>query len=72
MKNETPAAQEQPNALDRVLAAYETAKTKVREANDALAVIAAAVKDALKEDKQRRAEIESVRTGLARLQSIKV
>jgi DNA polymerase III sliding clamp (beta) subunit (PCNA family) len=60
------------NALDRVLVAYETAKTKVREANEALAAIAVAVKEALKEDKQRRAEIESVRAGLARLQSIKV
>ena len=54
------------------MAAYETAKTKVKEANEALASIAAAVKDALKEDKQRRQEVESVRAGLARLQAIKV
>ncbi len=70
MKTEAP--KNEANALDRVVAAYEQAKAKVREANEALAVIALAVKDALKEDKQRRAEIENVRTGLARLQSIKV
>ena len=62
----------EPSALDRVLAAYETAKAKVREANEALACIAAAVKDAAKEDKARRQEVESVRSGLAKLQAIKV
>ena len=62
----------EPTAMDRLLAAYEVAKTKVREANEALGAIALSVKDVLKEDKQRRAEIDSVRTGLARLQSIKV
>ena len=70
--SESPASQSQGSALERVLAAYETAKTKVKEANEALATIAMAVKEALKEDKQRRAEVESVRAGLARLQSIKV
>ena len=70
--SESPASQPQGSALERVLAAYETAKTKVKEANEALATIAMAVKEALKEDKQRRAEVESVRAGLARLQSIKV
>ena len=69
---EVPASQAQGTALERVLLAYETAKTKVREANDALATIAVAVKEALKEDKQRRAEIDSVRSGLAKLQTIKV
>ena len=69
---DTPANQPQPSALDRVLAAYDVAKLKVREANDALGTLATAVKDALREDKQRRAEIDNVRAGLARLQSIKV
>lgn len=69
---ESPAAQPQGSALERVLAAYETAKTKVKEANEAMASIAVAVKEALKEDKQRRQEVDSVRAGLARLQSIKV
>jgi DNA polymerase III subunit beta len=70
--NANPMPQPQTTALERVLVAYETAKSKVREANDALASIAVAVKEALREDKQRRAEVESVRAGLARLQSIKV
>ncbi len=68
----TAAPATEPSALDRVLAAYETAKAKVREANEALAMIAAAVKDAAKEDKARRQEVESVRSGLAKLQAIKV
>ena len=73
-KTETTAAPQaaEPSALDRVLTAYETAKAKVREANEALAMIAAAVKDAAKEDKARRQEVESVRSGLAKLQAIKV
>lgn len=65
-------AMPQGSALERVLAAYEQAKAKVREANDALAGVAVAVREALREDKQRRAEVETVRAGLARLQSIKV
>jgi DNA polymerase-3 subunit beta len=74
MKKTPESTNEQPqgSALERVLAAYETAKAKVKEANEALAVIAVSVKEALKEDKQRRQEVESVRAGLARLQSIKV
>lgn len=60
------------SAMDRLLAAYDVAKMKIREANDALATIAVSVKEVLREDKQRRAEIDSVRAGLARLQAIKV
>ena len=72
-KNETnPATTAQPSALDRVLEAYDLAKAKVREANEALALIASAVKDAVREDKARRQEVESVRSGLAKLQAIKV
>ncbi len=71
---ESPSTQPIPQlcALDRVLVAYEQAKSKVREANEALSGVATAVREALKEDKQRRAEIDSVRAGLARLQAIKV
>ena len=58
--------------LDRLLAAYDLAKLKIREANEALSVIATSVKDVLREDRQRRAEIDSVRAGLAKLQAIKV
>ena len=60
------------SAMDRLLAAYDLAKQKIREANDALGTIAMTVKEVLREDKQRRAEIDSVRAGLARLQAIKV
>jgi hypothetical protein len=44
----------------------------VREAQSALADVAAAIRDAVREDRQRRSEVENVRAGLARLQSIKV
>ena len=60
------------SSTDKLLAAYEAARTKLREANDALASVAIAIKEALKEDKQRRAEIESVRSGLAKLKAIQV
>ena len=63
---------EQGTALDRLQAAYEVAKQKVRDASTALVDVAAAIKDAQKEDKQLRADVESVRTGLAKIQSIKV
>ena len=62
----------EPSALDRVLTAYEIAKAKVREANDALAAIANAVKEAIREDRQRRSEVDAVRAGLARVQAIRV
>ena len=62
----------EPSALDRVLAAYEIAKSKVREANDALAAIANAVKEAIREDRQRRSEVDAVRAGLARVQALRV
>ena len=45
---------------------------KVREANDALSQVAGAIKEALREDKQRRAEIDTVRAGLLKLQAIRV
>lgn len=71
-KTENTGKPPEPTALERVLEAYETAKARVREANEALALIASAVKDAVREDKARRQEVESVRSGLAKLQQIKV
>ena len=65
----TPA---EASALDRISAACETARMKLREASAALSDVAAAVKDALRKDRQRRSEIESVRAWLQKLQSIKV
>jgi len=62
----------EPGALDRLIAAFDAAKAKVKDANEALAQMAAVIKEALKEDKQRRAEIVTVRSGLAKLQAIRV
>ena len=74
MKTEEIAAPtpEASSSLDRILAAYETAKTAVREANAALTEVAASVRDAIKEDRARRKEIADVRAGLAKLQAIRV
>jgi predicted nucleic acid-binding Zn-ribbon protein len=63
---------EQATALDRLQAAYEVAKTKIKDANQALADVAGAIKDAVKENRQLKSDVENVRAGLAKLQSIKV
>lgn len=60
------------SALEKLQAAYDIAKSKVREAQSALADVASAIRDAVREDRQRRSEVETVRAGLARLQAIKV
>ena len=62
----------EPTALEKLQAAYDLARSRVREAQSALADVAAAIRDAVREDRQRRSEVENVRAGLARLQSIKV
>jgi DNA polymerase III sliding clamp (beta) subunit (PCNA family) len=62
----------EPGALDRLIAAFDAAKSKVREANEALTQVAGAIKEAIREDKQRRAEIDTVRAGLLKLQAIRV
>ena len=64
--------EKEATALDKLIAACEAAKAKVKEANDAVAEILSAAKDVGREDKQRRTEIEQVRAGLAKLQTIKV
>ena len=61
-----------PTVLETLLAAYEVTKAKVREANQALSDMAVAIKEAMKEDRQRRLEVSSVRAGLQKLQSIRV
>ena len=71
-KTGNPVPVPQTSALDHLLAAYELAKAKVREANEALAMIATSVMDALKEDEARRQEVESLRSGLAKLRQMKV
>lgn len=73
-KKEKPMSKSkaEPSALDRVLAAYEIAKLKVREANEALVAIANAIKEAVREDRQRQTEVDAVRAGLAKVQAIRV
>ena len=65
-----PAAE--PGALDKVLIAYEAAKSAVRQAQSALADVALCVRDAIREDRARRKEVDDVRAGLAKLQAIRV
>jgi exonuclease VII small subunit len=65
-----PAAE--PGALDKVLVAYEAAKNAVRQAQSALADVALCVRDAIREDRARRKEVDDVRAGLAKLQAIRV
>lgn len=65
-----PAAE--PGALDKILVAYETAKSAVRQAQSALADVALCVRDAIREQKAQSREIAEVRAGLAKLQTIRV
>jgi len=60
------------SALDRAIAACDAARARIREANQALGEATTAVREAVREDKQRRVEVENVRAGLAKLQQIKV
>ena len=71
-KTDETLATTEANSFDRILEAYEIAKTAVRQANIALTDVANAVREAIREDKVRRKEVADVRAGLAKLQSIKV
>ena len=66
IKNETVTT------LDKVLAAYELAKSKIKEANSALSDIAAAIKDVARDEKSRKNELVTARETLARLQAIRI
>ena len=68
---EAPSTPE-PSSLDKILAAYEAAKSAVRQAQTALADVASCVRDAIREDKVRSREVADVRAGLAKLQAIRV
>ena len=67
-----PEKADEETSLDKLQAAYEAAKLKIREAQSALADLAGLIKEVAREERQRRAEVESVRSGLAKLQAIKV
>lgn len=72
MTKEANGTTEDGTALDRLQSAYEVAKAKVKDAHQALADLAVAIRDAVKENKQLKSDVENVRAGLAKLQSIKV
>ena len=71
-KHEEVQPATEPGALDKVLVAYEAAKSAVRQAQSALADVAMCVRDAIREDRARRKEVDDVRAGLAKLQAIRV
>ena len=74
-KETKPAVQQnaaEPTALEKLQAAYDTAKNKIREAQSALADMAGAMRDAVKEERKRSDEVAAVRAGLQKLQSIRV
>jgi hypothetical protein len=52
--------------------ALETLQTKVRDANRLLADVTIAIKQVMREDRQLRNEVETVRAGLQKLQAIRV
>ena len=60
----------EPTALDRVLASVDAAKSKVKEAGQALTELASAIKDAVRDQKTQAKEVESARAALAKLQQI--
>ena len=62
----------EPSPLDKVLVAYEAAKSAVRQAQSALADVAVSVRDAIREQKAQSREIAEVRAGLQKLQTIRV
>ena len=62
----------QPTALESLQSAFEIVKAKAKETNLVLAEVADAIKLAIREDRQRRNEVETVRAGLQKLQAIKV
>lgn len=58
------------SAMDRVLAACEVAKSKVKETGQSLSELATAIRDAAKEQKVQSKEVEAARVALAKLQQI--
>ena len=62
-KNDTPA-------LDRVLAACDAARTRVKEAGQALSELATAIKETARDQKAQAKEVEAARQALSKLQSI--
>ena len=71
-KHEEVQPASEPGALDKIMAAFEAAKSAVRQAQTALGDLAGYVRDAVREDKSRQREIAEFRVTLHKLQAIKV
>lgn len=71
-KHEEVQPASEPGALDKIMAAFEAAKSAVRQAQAALSDLAVYVRDAAREDKSRQREIAEVRVTLQKLQAIRV
>ncbi len=61
-----------PTALERAQAAYETAKAFFRDGQNSLTEMATALRDAVREDKQRKSDTDGIRAMLQKLQTMKV
>jgi DNA polymerase III sliding clamp (beta) subunit (PCNA family) len=61
-----------PTALERAQAAYETAKAFFRDGQNSLTEMATALRDAVREDRQRKSDTEGIRAMLQKLQAMKV
>ena len=59
-----------PAALDRVLETCVAARSRVREAGQALSELASAIKEACREQKTQTKEVQAARATLAKLQAI--
>lgn len=68
--NATQGTEEPATALDKVLTAVDTAKTKLREAAASLVEVADAVKLAHKDGKAQAADLEKARATLQKLQAM--
>jgi len=64
-KDESPA-------LDRVLEACDTARTKVKEAGQALTDLSKAIRDASREQKAQEKEVEAAKAAIKKVQSLKL
>ena len=68
----TPQTNDQPPALDRVLEACVTARSRVREAGQALTELSKAIRDVSREQKIQEKEVEAAKAAIAKVQSIKL
>jgi len=64
-KNETPA-------LERVQTACDTARTKVKEAGQAITELSKAIRDASREQKAHEKEVDATKAAIRKIQSLKL